>query len=191
MTNRAFIIGNGRSREGFDLERLSEETTFGCNALYRDWWPTYLVAIDDKIIQEIEESNFPLERFIEPDDEEKWEPAEVNPARPRSNAGMNAMMEAIRRGHDELWCLGFDFLIADRGQSVSNIYDGTNAYGPETRANPQDNFGRIRFLAWLVGENPDITFNFVFDRNDVYTLIEDEDTKLKVWKVKRYEDLPV
>ena len=54
----AFIIGNGTSREHFDLQKLRKGTVFGCNALYRVYEPDYLVAIDDGIIDEINENPF-------------------------------------------------------------------------------------------------------------------------------------
>ena len=166
--NTAFIIGNGTSRKGFDLTRLKPYgTVFGCNALYRDFpdysFPDFLVSIDDGIITEIEHSDFPSKRFIVPPIEERWEPAECNMARPRSNAGINAMREAIKMGYNQLICLGFDFMISnDPKQSVSNVYDGTENYGMEVRARAEDNPGRVRYLQWLVSSNPDIDFIFIF-----------------------------
>ena len=39
----AFIIGNGKTRKGFDLETLrGKGTTYGCNAVYRDFDPDYI-----------------------------------------------------------------------------------------------------------------------------------------------------
>ena len=165
--NTAFIIGNGTSREGFELARLKPYgTIFGCNALYRDYpdhsIPDFLVSIDDGIITEIEGSDFPSKRFIVPPMDERWEPAECNVGRPRSNAGVNAMREAIKMDYNQLICLGFDFLIADRAQSVSNIYDGTDNYGMEVRARAEDNPGRINYVAWLTRVNPDVDFIFIF-----------------------------
>ena len=165
--NTAFVIGNGTSRKGFELTKLKPYgTVFGCNALYRDYpdysFPDFIVSIDDGIISEIEHSDFPSKRFIVPPMDERWEPAECNVGRPRSNAGVNAMREAIKMGHDQLICLGFDFLIADREQSVSNVYDGTDNYGMEVRANANDNPGRINYVAWLTRTNPNIDFIFVF-----------------------------
>jgi len=165
--NTAFIIGNGTSRKGFDLTRLKPYgTVFGCNALYRDYpdfsIPDFLVSIDDGIITEIEGSDFPSKRFIVPPMDERWEPSECNIGRPRSNAGVNAMREAIKMGHNQLICLGFDFLIADAAQSVSNVYDGTDNYGMEVRANANDNPGRINYVAWLTRTNPGIDFIFIF-----------------------------
>ena len=98
----AFIIGNGKSRKGFDLNILRPYgKIYGCNALYREFDPDYLIAIDEGMIDEIRSQlSFPLERFIEPDFYEKFEPVALHPKGnvPRSNAGMNAMLEAIRHG---------------------------------------------------------------------------------------------
>lgn len=152
--SRAFVIGNGKSREGFDLEQLRQYgKIYGCNALYRDFEPDYLVAIDDKITEEIEASDFPSEKFIHPEFEEQWEHPEFNPfTRLRSNAGMNAMIEALRHGHREIFCLGFDFIILNE-LGTSNIYEGTNAYGPETKTSLQDGLRRAKYLDWFARKN--------------------------------------
>jgi hypothetical protein len=63
---------------------------------------------------------------------------------------------------NQLICVGFDFLATDNKQSVSNVYDGTNNYGMEVRANAADNPGRIRYVQWLTNSNPDIDFIFIF-----------------------------
>jgi hypothetical protein len=165
--NTAFIIGNGTSRKGFDLARLKPYgTIFGCNALYRDYpdhsIPDFLVSIDDGIITEIEGSDFPSKRFIVPPIDERWEPAECNIGRPRSNAGMNAMREAIKMDYNQIICLGFDFLIKDGNQLLSNVYDGTDNYGPSTRASAADNPGRVNYLQWLTRQNPEVDFIFIF-----------------------------
>lgn len=161
-TSRAFIIGNGKSREGFDLEQLRPYgDIYGCNALYRDFEPDWLIAIDDAITKEIQESNFPKNKFIHPLYEEQFEHPEFNPfTRLRSNAGMNAMMEALKHGKRELICLGFDFVINNE-LSVSNLYDGTNAYGPETRTAVQDNLRRVKYLDWFATKNNVATIRLV------------------------------
>ena len=167
---KAFIVGNGLSRNQFDLEKLRNKgTIFGCNALYRDFTPDYLVAIDDKIISEINHAidmgEFDQLNFIVPPWTECFEPAEHNPIQPRSNAGMNAMLEAIKMGHKELFCLGFDFMIDD-DVSVANIYDGTDCYGPETRANRADNINRVAYLEYVALKNRDVSFYFVYPKSE-------------------------
>ena len=58
MARVAWIIGNGPSRKGIDLHEL-DGTTFGCNALYRDFAPSYLLSGDAGVIKEICESEYP------------------------------------------------------------------------------------------------------------------------------------
>ena len=51
---RVFCIGNGESRQGFDLEKLRHHgTIYGCNAIYRDFMPDVLTAVDHGIMHEI------------------------------------------------------------------------------------------------------------------------------------------
>ena len=185
--NTAFIIGNGTSRKGFDLTKLKPYgTVFGCNAIYRDFpdnsFPDYIVSIDDGIITEIEGSDFPSKRFIVPPIDERWEPAECNIGRPRSNAGMNAMREAIKMDHEQLICLGFDFLIQDDNQLLSNIYDGTDNYGESTRASARDNPGRVNYLEWLVRQHPEVDFIFIFPDIENVTKIVGENVYFNTYE---------
>lgn len=181
--NTAYIIGNGASRQPFDLMILrGKGTVFGCNALYRDFsftspkyvLPDFLIAIDDAITVEIESSDFPSNRVIIPPENEKWEPVELhwgrsatkdwNPARPRSNAGMNAILEAIKKGYSDLHIFGFDSLVVDNKVALSNLYDGTDCYGYDTRANLQDTRNRMTFLGWVIEKNPDTHFTFCYPK---------------------------
>ena len=66
----AYIIGNGPSRQEVYLREL-KGTTFGCNAIYRDFTPDYLVSGDAGVIKEICASQYPREnKCIFPD----WDP---------------------------------------------------------------------------------------------------------------------
>lgn len=168
----AFILGNGKSRENVDPEKLKRYgTVFGCNAIYRDWYPDYLVAIDPGMIEEIRNSDFPQDRFIVPPEEDQYEPPEIYGLKPdhptpRSNAGMNAMMEAIKMGYDQLIMIGFDFIVADRDQSTSNVYADTKNYGAETKASFEDTARRMHFLNWFIDKNPDIEYFFTYPNMD-------------------------
>lgn len=161
----AFIIGNGKSREGFDLNTLKPfGKIYGCNALYRDFEPDYLIAIDDAITEEIRASDFPKEKFIHPPFEEQYEHPEFNPfTRLRSNAGMNAMIEALRHGHRELICIGFDFIMQN-DLAVSNMYDGTNGYELKTRTSLQDGLRRTLYLNWFAKKNYVAQFKMILPR---------------------------
>jgi hypothetical protein len=187
----AYIIGNGVSRESFDLMDLKGNgKVFGCNALYRDYTkedytlPDYLVAIDNPIINEIKNSNFPKERFLNPPEDEKWEPVELhwgrsatpdwNPARPRSNAGMNAILESIKKGYTTIYCFGFDFLVVDESIAMSNVYDNTNCYGLETRANISDTRNRMKYLGWLIEKHNTVKFIFCYPKGTAFYQAESE-----------------
>ena len=54
-----FVIGNGESRKCFDLEKLRPHgKIYGCNAVYRDFTPDVLVAVDQGISHEIYQSGY-------------------------------------------------------------------------------------------------------------------------------------
>lgn len=162
----AFIVGNGISRKAIDLNSLVDKgVIYGCNALYRTFnnWD-YLVAIDDGMIDELSRINFKNGEVIIPPEDERYESLEYSKNRRRSNAGMNAMLESIRRGAKFLYCLGFDFIL--EGEiSVDNIYKDSPNYGPETHANISDNYNRIKYLEWFISKYPDVTFIFVIPDN--------------------------
>ena len=57
--NRVFAIGNGESRQSLDLLKLKPHgKIYGCNALYRDFTPDVLVAVDQSIMHEIYHSGY-------------------------------------------------------------------------------------------------------------------------------------
>ena len=128
----AYIIGNGPSRKGFDLNQLkSTGQIYGCNALYRDFVPNYLFSVDAKMTQEISKSKI-------------WEKCvcyapglEVNrneglnliPNNPHYTSGNQAIWTATVHGHKKLYLLGFDFREFGQDQ-LNNIYQDTENYGP-------------------------------------------------------------
>jgi hypothetical protein len=60
MTN-AFLIGNGESRKGLDLNTLKPKgKVFGCNAIYRDFTPDVLISVDHGIMHEIYHNGYAL-----------------------------------------------------------------------------------------------------------------------------------
>jgi len=54
VVKRVFCIGNGESRIGYDLEKLRPHgKIYGCNAIYRDFMPDVLTAVDHGIMHEV------------------------------------------------------------------------------------------------------------------------------------------
>jgi hypothetical protein len=163
QNKKAIIVGNGVSRRGVDLAELNRYAImFGCNAIYREYFPEFIVSLDKGMIKELYDSKYPEERLIIPTHDEQYEPAIFNPSRPRNNAGMIAMDHAIRRGYDYLVCLGMDFLIHDPDVNVDNMFEGTLNYGPETRASVNDTINRSKYFNWFVQQHPNVTFLFLF-----------------------------
>ena len=161
---KALIIGNGPSRRSIDIDNVTNMTTFGCNAIYRDHSKIdYIVAIDDGMIKELHENcDCTHSTLIVPPEDERYEPYDYSMAvgrggRARNNAGMIAMDEAIKRDHNDLTCIGFDFL----SNSTGNMYDGTPNYGPETRCSEGDNQWRALYFSWFLAQHPTVCFRMV------------------------------
>ena len=54
-----FCFGNANSRKGLDLDKYKEHgTVVGCNAIYRDFTPDILVALDAQIAHEVYRSGY-------------------------------------------------------------------------------------------------------------------------------------
>ena len=59
--SRAFVLGNGVSRQDVDLNNLKHfGPIYGCNALYRDFTPTVLISTDSPISRRIQDSGYAL-----------------------------------------------------------------------------------------------------------------------------------
>ena len=63
QNKHAYILGNGESRKTLDLYALPQDT-YGCNALYRDYTPDFLVAVDRKIYKEIIDSEYEQNNIV-------------------------------------------------------------------------------------------------------------------------------
>ena len=134
LTDPVFLIGNGKSRKTFDLEKLrSKGTIIGCNALYRDFTPDILVAIDAKMLNEINNSKFgnkenellicPSNRQVAVKNSLKWTAKKFN------TSGCFAMMLIASIMKPKIcYMLGMDGF-------PGNVYDKTKNYSPNTLKN--------------------------------------------------------
>lgn len=125
----AFVLGNGVSRAALDLDQLAAAgTVYGCNALYRTWTPTVLVATDQHIARAIQESGYARQhRFYT----RRPLPRLGAQVVPREYFGFSsgpiATALAARDGHDPVYLLGFD-MGPDHVGRFNNIYAGTEFY---------------------------------------------------------------
>jgi hypothetical protein len=137
----AFVLGNGISRLAAKLDILKTYgTVYGCNALYREFDPDHLIAVDAKMVKEIIESGYHSTHSV-------W----TNPNRgvtdiPNINyfkphrgwsSGPTALHLASQQGHKEIYILGFDY--QGLHGKVNNVYAGTFNY--KTPEQPATFFG--------------------------------------------------
>ena len=124
--NKAFVLGNGRSRLGLDLNSLrSAGKIFGCNALYRDFTPDVLVATDPGITNEIENSGYPENNIFY-----TRKPNHNNSKLIEKNFGYSsgpvAITLAALEGFTKVYLLGFD--LVGINEKHNNVYSGTPNY---------------------------------------------------------------
>ena len=154
----AYIIGNGPSRIGFDLYSLPQDS-YGCNALYRDYEPDFLICVDRRMYTEIKDSEYIGKNIVYTNHfniSRLGGEAHLIPANPHMGAGTTAMHIAIHDGHTNLICLGFD--CAKDGPN-SNVYTGTNAYNDAETVVHQTVWGRQ--IKEFISKNPQVNWTFV------------------------------
>jgi hypothetical protein len=125
----AFVLGNGVSRKHIDVNTLLKlGTVYGCNALYRTHTPHVLVATDQPISTQIQESGYSARN-------------KFYTRRPINNLGAHRVPQpyfgfssgpiavAIAAGdvHKTIYLLGFDMGPAANGL-FNNVYADTEFY---------------------------------------------------------------
>ena len=139
VSNRALIIGNGPSRLNMDLSIIARHKagirgrsrlqTYGCNALYRDYTPDFLIANGDSIVSEIADSGYCDEHVVYANG---WAVAGypkkfyLLPQDPAWNAGSQATYLACFDGHKKIFLLGFDG--NELNGTNDNVYADTAGY---------------------------------------------------------------
>ena len=131
--NVAFVLGNGVSRQSIELEPLkSQGTVYGCNALYREFDPNYLVAVDIKMVLEIAEKRYQHKIPVWTNPNKAYSKITglnyFNPSKGWSS-GPTALWLASEHKNTEIYILGFDYQgIGVNNQEVNNMYAGTLNY---------------------------------------------------------------
>lgn len=133
LTDPIFLIGNGKSRAHFDLERLrSKGTIIGCNALYREFNPDILIAIDSKMLNEITKAKYSNENtmIITPHNRNVAVPNSYLYKSKRFNTSGAFAMRLISEvmQPERCYMLGMDAY-------PGNVYDGTPNYAAHTLKN--------------------------------------------------------
>lgn len=129
-TNIAFIIGNGTSRKDIDISYLSNKgTIYGCNALYREFEPDYLVAVDTKMILEINKAGYQHSHEVWTNPNRAFNGMNgfkfFNPSKGWSS-GPTALWLASTHDITDIYILGFDYQGIDN--KINNVYADTPNY---------------------------------------------------------------
>lgn len=159
-----FVIGNGESRIGYDLTKLKKHgPVYGCNALYRDFLPDALFAVDERMINEILAKGDIGTEFIY---RQKYKDTTLYLKSSKSNeeyrdkgyaAGPTALSVLCTRFKNltEVFLLGFD-IYSNTGK-INNVYKDTSCYAPSERT-PVYPVNWIEKLARIFVANEHITF---------------------------------
>lgn len=163
---RSFVLGNGRSRLNADLNQLKKHgKIYGCNALYREFTPDYLVAVDPKMIFEIEESKYHLQHEVWTNPNLKYKKFTgfryFTPSLGWSS-GPTALYLAAKHRPKEIYILGFDYV--GENNNFNNVYADTKNYkSSKDVATYYGNWENQTSL--VIKENKDINFFRIVDKN--------------------------
>ena len=133
--NVATVIGNGPSRLQFDLSTIgSKMTTYGCNALYRDYMPNYLISMDMLMVCEIVDNKIHHKtkfytQHVNKFDKMAEEGEPINffwGFRETNDSGNSALRLALSNEHEAVYVIGFDY--SANPSSLPNVYSGSNNY---------------------------------------------------------------
>ena len=141
MAEVAFVLGNGESRKGININDLKEKgTVFACNGVYRTHQPHFLVAVDPKMILEIAETDYMLQNKVWSNfnaqynknpkilDHVQWFKPSLG-----WSSGPTALRMACDHGFKEIYILGFDYQgLSEGGKNsrfkVNNLFKDTRNY---------------------------------------------------------------
>lgn len=134
----AFVLGNGTSRSSIDLNQLKDSgTVYGCNALYREFTPDYLVAVDVKMVNEINEAGYQNKHKVWTNFNRVYKDYQNFNYFEKSkgwSSGPTALWLASQHDHREIYILGFDYQGLSNGRQFNNIYADTKNYKKSNEA---------------------------------------------------------
>ena len=157
----AFVVGNGTSRFPIQLEKLkSIGKIYGCNALYREFTPDYLIAVDTRMVIEISKQGYQLQHPVYTNPNRSYQKIEglnlFNPSKGWSS-GPTAMWLASQHTYDTIYILGFDYKGLKDNTSFNNIYASTMNYKKSTDG-PTFYGNWMRQTRSVIQENKDINY---------------------------------
>ena len=138
MSQTAFVLGNGKSRKGIDIDDLkSKGTVYACNAVYRTHRPDFLIAVDPKMILEIAETDYMVHNKVWSNFNAQYNKHQkildhCNWFKPSLgwSSGPTALKMACDHKFKEIYILGFDYQGHQDGKrfTLNNMFGDTRNY---------------------------------------------------------------
>lgn len=182
--SNALVIGNGKSRLQFDLNQLQQLfTTYGCNALYRDFIPDNLIAVDIPMIYDIlkkdihRNCNFYIQGHSQFDNHVERNNYKVihYAYKEAFDSGNSAILVACQNQHKKIYIIGMDY-------DVYNVYSNTENYNKLAHSSlPSQWQKRIKYI---IDKYKDVEFIRVNANNIVPDIQVDNFTNITVEQFK-------
>ena len=154
----AFVLGNGVSRQAVDLTVLKPlGTTYGCNAIYREFVPDVLISTDTPISERIQQEGYSQKNI-----HYTRKPMSDSGSRRIAqkyfgySSGPVAVSQAAIDGATAIYLLGFD-LGPTRTGRFNNCYADTEFY-KKSSANPTFTGNWVRQLQTIMKDYPRTSF---------------------------------
>ena len=130
QNNSAFVLGNGTSRLKLNLPELrGKGTIYGCNALYREFEPDHLIAVDVKMVNEIISAGYNKTHSVWTNPNKGISSkTNINFFSPHKgwSSGPTALWFASQQGYKNIYIFGFDYQGIDG--KFNNVYADTFNY---------------------------------------------------------------
>jgi hypothetical protein len=181
-TTQAVAIANGPTRKEFNLMHIANHKggllgadrlqSYGCNALYKEFTPDFLVVVDKDVITDLADSNYVSDNIVYVHGEYILEyPGKfyLIPQNVAYDAGSLAAYMACFDGHSKVYLLGYDsyteiqehptqaFFIKSLLSVVQTYKDvdfvrvmTTDSYSCSTELSSQPNFRQIDYRAFVL-----------------------------------------
>lgn len=166
----SFVLGNGTSRLGINHKLLNEYgTVYGCNALYREFSPDYLVAVDSKMIFEIHSKGYQHRGNVWTNRNKIYKNFEGFNYFEKSkgwSSGPTALHLASTHAPKVVYILGFDYAGLQDGKLLNNVYADTENYKKSSdKATYHGNW--LRQTATVIKENQNISYFRVIQSDNI------------------------
>lgn len=157
----AFVLGNGISRLAVDLSVLKPHgTIYGCNALYREFFPDVLISTDRGIAHTIQHTGYAREHVMY-----TRKPLPGMGARPVPqsyygfSSGPIAVGVAAMDRHLAVYLIGFDMGPTGNNR-FNNVYADTEFY-KKSNSNPTFTGNWVRQIVTVTRDFPTTSFHRV------------------------------